>query len=381
MASLINFSYSTEEALSIIEEAINYTNSVTNNLLYDTGLNSPYRILLEAQVYIYNTFLNRLRDAEREIRLIFFELLGFTPKVAAKAKVRLKFELLEARPNDNTYFRQNFPVRAETGVIFSTDTILLIPAGNKIGYVNATCLKAGTEGNVGRFKVNQALQVIDVDFTVTNESNSTGGLAGESISDLQTRVGIFIRGSSILTDVDIYNYTKTLFPNLVLSIDSNEPGTMQVYACYANGDSLNPFDYNRLLTELERRKPLGLINLTVNNIQTVTTYMEVRGALRFPQDAPRLANDINTELRKYLVVSNPRQVDDNTKGIIILNELERVIGRTQIDYVSNVKIGLNPETAYGQNFIFDHIVSRVRLGVLKVILIKDDFTYEATFTS
>lgn len=378
MPSLINFTVNVSESLTMVEDAIVYANTVTRNLLYDTGLNSPFRILLEAQIYIYERFLIILKNAERELRLIFFELIGFTPQTAINARVNLKFELVEPRANENTYFKQGFPVKAENGIIFLTDRILVIPPGSRVGYVAATSSKPGIDGNLGPFRINQALQVIDVAFTVTNESASTGGRNGETIEDLANRAGQFIRRNGLISQKDWYDFVKEYNPRIVSSIIAEEPYKIEVYACLNDGSALTPAQLGGLDTELQNRKPLGVESIIVAPITVIRASIIVIGSITAVSIAEGVANDINKRLRTFVRPDNLRQVEGNSRGIILNDDLKRIVHQTRIDYIQTISIGEDAITAYGQNFEFDPIVERVTVSTITVTLIKDD--YNGTFT-
>lgn len=380
MASLIQFGFRVDEALSITEDAIKYANTVTNNLLYETGLNSPYRILVEAQIYVYDQFVILLKNLEQELRLIFFELLGFSALAARPATVTLKFELNQTR-TENTFFRVNFPVRASNGKLFLTQRTLIIPAGSKIGYVSAIATQPGNDGNLPPFTINQALQVIDTAFTVTNESRSQGGTNGESVADLQARVGIFIRGSSLITKNDVYNYIRETYPNLTLTVDNdNELITVDIYVCRINGDTLTPNEFTAMNNDIQNRMPLGIRSVTLHRMEVITVYIHVIVSINRASVANTIANEINTRIRQYLYPGNFVQTLGATKGIVINNELTRVANGIYIDYVQSVAIGLNEESAYSQNFVFNPINQRVRVGTLKVTMVQNDFVSTQTFT-
>ena len=380
MPSLIQFGFRRDEALTITDDAISYAVNVTNNLLYETGLNSPYRILVEAQIYVYDQFVILLKNLEQELRLIFFELLGFSPLAARQATATLKFELPAAR-TENTYFRSGFPVRATNGKLFLLTRTLIIPSGSRIGYVSAIAAQAGSDGNLPRFTINQGLLTIDSEYLVTNESPSTGGSNGEQIVDLQTRVGYFIRGSGLVTKKDIYNFIRENYPNYTITVNNDQDvATVDVYACYRNGDSLTPTDYTVLNTELQNRIPLGVRSITLHRMDVVTVFIEVIVAINRTTVTNFIAPDINARLRAYIQPYNQRQVEGSTRGIIINNELTRVASGLYIDYIQAVNIGLNEESAYGQNFAFNPINQRVKIGTVKVVMVQNDFTEIQTFT-
>lgn len=380
MASLIQFGFRTDEALTIAEDAISYATTATNNLIYETGLNSPYRILVEAQIYVYDQFVILLKNLEQELRLIFFELLGFSALAARQARGTLKFELLQTRI-ENTYFSKGFPVRATNGKLFLTERTLLIPAGSKLGYVDAIAAEPGSDGNLPPYNINQALKVIDTEFTVTNESSSSGGTNGEKIVDLQARVGAFIRGSSLVTKLDVYNYIKQTYPRLTLTVDNDEDLIdVDIYACYINGDTLTPSDFTIINNDIRQRMPLGIRSVELHRMDVITLFLHVIVSINRASVATQIANDINYRLRQYLYPGNFVQTVGATRGIVVNNELTRIANGLYIDYVQSVSVGLNEESVYANNFVFNPINQRVRVGTIKVTMIQGDFVDNRTFT-
>ncbi|NJL54222.1 hypothetical protein HC928_02900 [bacterium] len=376
--ALINFSYDNESLLSIVENAINYAVSVTNNLLYQTNLNSPYRILVEAQTSVYNQFLIALEGANNELILMFLEIMGIVPQVAKSARVILKFEVLSYTSNV-TYFERNFPVRATNGTIFLTNGILSIPSGTRFGFIEAVADREGIEGNLPPNSITQALRVIQVPFTVTNDSWSYGGTKGESLLEAQERLSQMVRRTGLVTESDYRLFVSERLESVV-SLNSGL-NQVEIYVCHANGELLTDNEFNELNSELQLYKPLGLETLELRHIDVILVFVEVIGSIRAVSDPIRVSNEINSILRSYLTPSNDRQVDENTSGIILINELERQINLSQIDFIQTVKIGLSESTAYGQNFIFDSIYQRVKLDKLKTVLIKDRVNYESIFVN
>lgn len=378
--SLLDYVYPVEGQLSLVEQAINYAVSATNNILYRTDLNSPYRVLVEAQVYVYNQFLQRLSDVNYELTILFFRILGFEARAARASRAILKFELVNVA-QQNVYFRQGFPVRATNGIIFLTDNPLAITAGAKIGYVGATATTEGLDGNVPALTINQPLQQIEVPFSVTNESPASDGQNGETLRELEVRVSDIIRKNGLVTEDDYIRFVREKIPTAVVSATSPNPGEINVYCSYYDGNPFTPSDQRWIENELNTYKMLGVSRLTVSPIETLTLYIEVIAAIVVAEDGQNIAKDINNRLRSYLQPNNPKQSEGNQKGLIIINEVERRLANTGIDYIQAVKIGLDAETAYEQNFAFNCITQRVKLGRLKVTLFKDSVKLEYDFNN
>jgi hypothetical protein len=371
--SLLDFTYPVEAQLSIVEAAINYTVSITNNILYKTDLNSPYRILVEAQSYIYNQYLIRLADVNYEITLLFFRILGFEARAARESRTVLKFELVNFQ-SATKYFRQGFPVRATNGFIFVTESALAITAGAKIGYVTAVSTTPGSQGNLPALTINQPLQQIDVPFSVVNEVAATEGQDGESTRELEIRVSEFIRKNGLITEPDYIRFIQELIPTAIASVISPMPSEIDVFVAYVDGTPLVPSDSRRLETELNLYKMLGISRLRINSIETLDLYIEVIASIVVAGEAQNIADSINQVLRLYLVPNNLKQSEGNQRGIIIVNEIERQLANTNLDFIQTIRLGLDQSSAYEQNFAFEYVSQRVRLGKLKVTLIRDTFT-------
>lgn len=378
--ALLNFTYKTSEALSVVDEAISYAIQATNNLLYTTDLNSPYRILVEAQVSVYNQFLERLAEAERELTLMFLEIMGIVPLASRSAKVTLRFDLINFS-TQTIYFRKGFPVRATNGIIFLTDGILAIPSGAKTGFIGATAITEGAEGNLPPNTITQPLQVISTPFSVTNEQSATLGSDGESILAAQLRLSAMIRKSGLVTGDNYIQFITEQIPDSVVSVHSPIPNQVEVFVSRDDGTPLTLDQKRELNGLLQTYKMIGLESLTVRDLEIINVFVEVIGSVRIVSEAENIARNINQILRNYLKPSNNRQIDENTSGIIILNEVERQINKSQIDFIQTVRIGLSVDSAYGQNFVFNPINQRVKLGFLRVTLIKDLVTSVYDFTA
>jgi len=376
--SLLDFVYPIDSQLSMVEDAINYTVSITNNILYRTDLNSPYRILVEAQVYIYNRYLERLADVNYELTLLFFRILGFEAKAARAARVTLKFELVNVQ-SGTKYFRQGFPVRATNGTIFLTESSLAITSGAKIGYATAVASTEGIDGNVPELTITQPLQQIDVPFSVVNETAAREGQNGETTRELEVRVSDYIRKNGLITEHDYIRFVRELIPTAVVSAISTDPSEIDVYVAYEDGTPLTPNDQRMVSNQLDTYKMLGISRLTLRSIETFDLYVEVIASIVIAEDAQTIADEINTKLRSYLVPSNPKQAEGNQRGIIIVNEVERQLSNTGIDYIQTIRLGLDVDTAFEQNFAFNSVTNRVRLNRLKVTLIRESFTGEFNY--
>lgn len=379
--SFLRFKYTPKQALTIVEDAIQYAVAVTKNLLYETDLNSPFRLLVESQAYIYNQFLITLELAENALTTKFLEIMGFAPEISEFARVRLKFELLSASPpTENTYIRKGFPVRATNGLIFVTDAVLLIPQNTTIGYVWATATKAGAYGNVAANTVTLPLQTINIPLSVTNLERAVSGKDGESLIDAQFRLAAFIRKNGLITAQDYIDFVREQIPNAIVSVASLEPNTVSLWVANFDGSTLNRNQFSTLQGNIDRFKMIGLGTVAINDIQVLKVYIEVVAAIAFPSQAGIAADEIRDLVFNYVSPENIRQTAVNTAGLIILNDLERVINAARIDYIQGVKIGLEETTAYGQNFEFNQNSQRVKCDRLRVVLIRDTYQLIKDYT-
>lgn len=377
--SWLSFKFTPRAALTVVEDAIRYAVGVTNQLLYETDLNSPFRLLVEAQTYIYNQYLIVLEQVEDALILKFLSLFSFAPATARVARVNLRFEIITGTPpTDNTYIQKGFPVRATNGLIFTTDTMLLIPVNTSIGFVYATCTRPGLYGNVARDTVTLPLQTINVPLKVTNPEEGLEGLDGEEVIDAQFRLSQFIRLNGLITLQNYIDFIREVVPRAIVSAESLEPNTVSIWVANFNGASLNQNQFQSLQGMLDRYKMIGMGAVELNEITTLNVYIEVVCALDYVTRAQQAATGVAFSLCSYVKPDNLKQGAFNTAGILILNDLERVAAQgSTIDYVQGMKIGLTPDTAYGQNFTFNPNSERVRCDRIRVVLIKAN--YQRTF--
>lgn len=372
--AFLNFKYTAKQALTITEDAIQYAIAVTQNLLYETDLNSPLRLLVEAQTYIYNQFLLKLQQAETAIEIKFLEIIGFPPADASNARVKLKFTIdTTSPPSENVYIKKAFPVRSTNGIIFVTDTTLLIPVNTTVGYVWATAIRSGAYGNVEPDTITLPLQTINYPLRVTNPEKATSGKDGESVQDATFRLAAFIRKNGLITSQDYVDFIREQIPYAIVSVASISPNTVSVWVANANGENLNSNQYATLQGNLDRFKMIGMGEIAVNSIEILKVYVEVVASITLVSQASIASEEIRDLIFGYLNPDNIRQTAINTSGIIILNDLERVINNSRIDVIQGVKIGLSIDTAYGQNFEFNPNSQRIKCDRLRVVLIRDQF--------
>lgn len=371
MAEIIDFNIpliNQEEALNLIEDAIIYAASITQNQLIDTSINSPFRFLLEAQTYVYGEIIESLNVANNQLEEALYRILGYTIIPTSNARALLKFSLLQTYDLP-VFIPRAFPVSSLSGILFLTDEILVLPAGSTVGYVDATAIISGEAGNVGANTINNPRQILSFNVLVTNESDASGGSSRQSLVNAQQDLATAIANTSVVNASNYEYQLSKLNPNYFCNVTSPSNFNLNIYVAKKDGISLLDSEINSLENHFNSIKHIGLENVNVLPIQLIPLFIEVVLAVEDVFSFNESRNIADT-LRNYLIPGSA--TSKKYKGVVLVENLKRIINAYNFDYVQTLRIGTTLNNAVGNNFTYNENTESVFLRTCRVTLISDN---------
>jgi len=181
------------DAAEVISSVVSMYEGIQNVVLYP---GDPVRLFLSTLAAIISA-QNNVIDWTQKQNFIRYAtgayldalaaLLGVYRLEAFPAKTRLKYSVKEpiARP---VAIPQGTRATADGKIFFSTDSLVVIPAGQPYVEVSATCMTYGAEGNgLLPGQINRAVDVVALVSAVVNVVASEGGSDVEDDESLRNR--------------------------------------------------------------------------------------------------------------------------------------------------------------------------------------------------
>lgn len=288
----------------IVRQAQDLVAFLSNNQLNDFSEGSPLSVLLRAQAFAQAEFLWRINKFPLRLILEFMRLAGVERVTQSKASVQLEFTLSSPR---TTPFQipAGFEVVASSGnLVFETDSILTIPAGNLSGVVTATSKGAGSIYNVPAFSLNRVTQPLAFLGAVTNPTAASGGSDGETVEQAINRGFAAIRRRNLVSALDFEEAAVE-----VLGLGSSAkcigllgadkitktPGAIHLFCLDASGFPAGLGNIQRVREALEPSILLGttlyISEMPVEPVQ-IEVFARINKQLTFEQTTSNIENEI-----------------------------------------------------------------------------------------
>ncbi|MER2089506.1 MAG: baseplate J/gp47 family protein [Sporosarcina sp.] len=238
----------------------------------------PRRKFLQSLATFVSIERNRMEHALRQNRLAYAEdnsldhmgLEMSTERIEAKAAKTIMAFVLEAeRPYEAYVIDAGELVSVGEEIYFATDEVLIIPPGETIGAVSATCTELGEIGNdylVG--EISTLVRPKAYINTVQNTTVSSGGAEQESDDAYAERIRLAPESFSTAGPELAYVYwVKTASTEIAdVKAESPKEGHVDVYILMQNG---------RLPTSAEIQEVDGIIN--DSQVRPLTDLVSVNG--------------------------------------------------------------------------------------------------------
>lgn len=182
--------------------------------------------------------MNTLKDAYGDYLINLGIMKKVSPKAAKGATTTIRFSLSETRTSA-TGIPKGSRVTAGDGVYFATNEYDEIPAGNLYVDIRATCMTAGTAGNV--YGINDLKYMVDyipMVESVTNITASENGTDAESEEDLKEDIylapdGYTSGGTGAAYEKIAREYNETITD---VKTRTPEPCVVEIMCLLQNGE-------------------------------------------------------------------------------------------------------------------------------------------------
>lgn len=182
--------------------------------------------------------MNTLKDAYGDYLINLGIMKKVSPKAAKGATATIRFSLSEARTSA-TGIPKGSRVTAGDGVYFATNEYDEIPAGSLYVDIRATCMTAGTAGNV--YGINDLKYMVDyipMVESATNITASENGTDAESEEDLKEDIylapdGYTSGGTGAAYEKIVREYNETITD---VKTRTPEPCVVEIMCLLQNGE-------------------------------------------------------------------------------------------------------------------------------------------------
>lgn len=245
----------------------------------------PRRKFLQALAAFVSIERNRMEHALRQNRLAYAEdnsldHMGIemsTERIEAKAAKTIMAFVLEAERPYEAYVIDAGELVSVGEVYFATDEALVIPAGESIGAVGATCTEFGDIGNdylVG--EISTLVRPKAYVNSVQNTTVSSGGAEQESDDAYAERIRLAPESFSTAGPELAYVYwAKSTSADIAdVHADSPKEGQVAIYILMKNGRLPSPIELDEVAKVINNKK-----------VRPLTDYVTYHGPEQVEYDA------------------------------------------------------------------------------------------------
>lgn len=332
----------------LVELALTRTYERSNRTLNDLSPGSVLRVFAEMMAFVGAELLYRVNKLPFAFVIQFLQIMGIQRRLGNPAVVELRFSLSQTVTEAQIFPKGIAILSSDRTRKYLTDAQLVIPAGDTVGTVTATCTTTGEGGNLPAYSINVVLQSFPYLASVTNLEASTGGSGAETLKETQTRAMLALRRRGLVSRDDFENKVVAILGqgsmavaigNLAEDKRSHFLGCVHIFALNSDGSQPNQAQLDDLKTQLRALTPV-MVEVFASEIDLHSVYLSIVVRIVAGVNAPVVAARVGARLRKFLAPQNFEvgtaiQVDDLRYQI-------RLAGG--IDFVESVAIGENQET-------------------------------------
>lgn len=347
--------------------------------LNDFSDSSPTSALIQGQVFAASELLYWANKFSERVLIQYLQVCGIMQRMGSAASVPLTFTLTS--PLASAFFiPKNYLVTSQSNpnIGFTTDQVLVIPAGSISGTIAATATDIGTAFNVAPYTLVNLTQPLAFLSSVTNVEGATGGTNPESDQELLERAFSSIRRRGCVTQDDYEQETIAILGegstckcigNLAGDRISKQLGAVHLFVLNSDGTLLNSAQTNTVLSQLQAKSHVT-VQVYCSNVDIYPIQAKAIAKLLPGSNPETTAIEINSVLEEYLL---PGRLP--LGETIVLKELEYLIrGCVGVDYVQSVVLGgasSGTQTLLSTNLKLPHPYSAATLDSLEVELVSE----------
>jgi uncharacterized phage protein gp47/JayE len=365
----------------LVDYALDRVFSASGGRINDFSAGAPARALIEGQAFAGAELLYYANQLPEALAIALLTIAGIQRKLGSAATVTLEFTLTSVLGNAFA-IPAGFEVRTGSGLAFTTDTLLTIPAGDLTGQVSATCSTLGVVGNVPAFQITQIITPLAFLSRCTNPAAATGGAAEETMEQVKSRAFSALRRRGLVSAADYEEEAialigdgavATAIGRLGADKSSEVLGAVHVFVLGADAAPLNDAQLRVIQGALQTKSHIT-VDVFCSNIDIVKADMSVIASIPAGGNPATIAADIYTALTLYLT---PGALPLGES--IILKELEYIVRNQAVEYVQSVTIGDHLGELRGTNYPLPNQYSAAKLTGLNIALVQGENTYSYAY--
>lgn len=356
---------------SLVEYALDQVYTASGGTLNSFAASSPARALIEGQAFAGAELLYYLNQLPEAMALSYLQIAGIQQILGTSATVTLTFTL--TAPLTTAYTVPiGYEVSTAGGLRFTTNTNLVISAGNISGTVAATAAAIGSTYNVGNYTITRLSQALAYLAGVTNAEAATGGTDGETVEQTKSRAFAAIRRRGLVSADDYEEETRSLLGagsiakaigNLAADKVSVRAGSVHVFCLNPDGEALSTAQLASVQSALQAKSNIT-IAVYASNVDVQDITVRVVAKLPSGQNPQTLADDINDKLSAYLKPGNLALGET-----ILVKELEYLVRLSGVETVQSVILGLVGQSQLATNLALPYDYSAGNMLDLTVELV------------
>ncbi|NDC40619.1 MAG: hypothetical protein EBZ77_03570 [Chitinophagia bacterium] len=356
---------------TLVEYALDRVYTASGGTLNSFAASSPARALIEGQAFAGAELLYYLNQLPEAMALAYLQIAGIQQILGTSAIATLTFTL--TAPLTTAYtIPIGYEVSTSGNLKFTTDTNLIISAGNISGTVTATAAAIGSTYNVGAYTITRLSQALAYLASVTNTEPASGGTDGETVDQTKSRAFAAIRRRGLISADDYEEETRSLLGpgsiakaigNLAADKVSTRAGSVHVFCLNPDGQTLSTAQLGTIQAALQAKSNITIAVYTSSvDVQDIT----VRVVAKLPsgQNPQTLADDINDKLSAYLKPGNLPLGET-----ILVKELEYLVRLSGVETVQSVILGLVNQSQLAANLALPYSYSAGNMLDLVVELV------------
>lgn len=356
---------------SLVEYALDRVYTASGGTLNSFAASSPARALIEGQAFAGAELLYYLNQLPEAMALAYLQIAGIQQILGTSATVTLTFTL--TAPLTTAYTVPiGYEVSTPGGLRFTTNTNLVISAGNISGTVAATAAAIGSTYNVGSYTITRLSQPLAFLAAVTNAEAATGGTDGETLDQTKSRAFAAIRRRGLVSADDYEEETRSILGpgsiakaigNLAADKVSTRAGSVHVFCLNPDAQALSTAQLTSVQAALESKSNLT-VAVYVSNVDVQDITVRVVAKLPAGQNPQTLADDIHDKLSEYLKPGNLPLGET-----ILVKELEYRVRLSGVETVQSVILGLAGQSQLATNLALPYAYSAANMLDLLVELV------------
>ncbi len=365
----------------LVEYALDRIYTASGGTLNSFSPSDPARCLVEGQVFAGSELLFYVNKLPSALAIAFLKIAGIMKREGSAAQATLTFTLSSPLATPFTVPAGYVVTSSGSASLgFTTDVVLIIPAGSINGSVAATAEDTGSIYNVAAYTLSNLSQPLAYLSSCTNTEPAAGGTNAESAEELYSRAFAAIRRRGLVSADDYQEETHQILGegsvahaigSLAADRISTERGVVHVFALNADATELNQTQLNDLQYQLQQKTHVA-VKVYASNVDLYPIQIKAIAKLVPGSNPEIVASDVYSAIEEYFT---PGQLP--LGQTLVLKEVEFLVRQqVGVEYVQSVTLGgVEAESPQSTNLPLPHPYSAALLESLEVELVGESESY------